>query len=188
MILGADPGKTGGLALYEAATGSVAAYRIPLTLQPRRDKTAIHRIDVINLLRLLSNIANLEPSAVVIEDVTGWSSDGGSRAFQFGRSVGQLETAMAAAGLPGPIRVSAAVWKAALGVTADKATSIARASELMPGGAASWAKADGLAEAALIAYYGAHALGLDGCEPKQRKRARHRITASSLARVLQPVE
>lgn len=84
--------------------------------------------------------------------------------FSFGRTDGSIETAIVAAGIPYE-KVTPAVWKKALACSQDKDQALARASQLIPTGTPFWTpkrlvltKEDckGVAEAALIAYYGAH--------------------------------
>jgi hypothetical protein len=80
----------------------------------------------------------------------------GHAAFEMGLNVGIIRTAWAALNF-GPVKeVPSAVWKAKLKVTADKATSLAKARELWPDHAGTHFRRkmdDGRAEAALIGIY-----------------------------------
>jgi hypothetical protein len=84
--------------------------------------------------------------------------------FSFGRTDGAIETALVAAGVPFE-KVPPGVWKRALACSQDKDLSLSRAAELIPSSISHWTpvrrqrtKEDckGVAEAALIAYWGAH--------------------------------
>ena len=90
-----------------------------------------------------------------VEDVHSMPGQGVASTFKFGRSVGVVEGALSALGIP--IRwVSPAKWKKAMGLPADKGAARRRAIELWPDHAHLFArvKDDGRAEAALIAEYG----------------------------------
>jgi len=82
--------------------------------------------------------------------------------FSFGTMAGALETSLVAAGIPYK-KVPPSVWKPALGCTQDKDQTLERASILMPKSVEFWTPkrgvrtkeaCKGIAEAALIAYYG----------------------------------
>ncbi|MBP0492199.1 hypothetical protein [Roseomonas indoligenes] len=90
-----------------------------------------------------------------LEDVGPMPNDGAVQSFNLGRSFGQIEGALAAAGLAYTM-VRPQVWKRDLSLGRDKSASRARACQLWPGAAASFArvKDDGRAEAALIALHG----------------------------------
>jgi crossover junction endodeoxyribonuclease RuvC len=77
--------------------------------------------------------------------------------FALGRRYGMILGIVAALELPLEL-VTSARWKAAVKCSRDKDASRARASQIMPEGAKFWTrvKDHGRAEAALIAWFGAH--------------------------------
>lgn len=187
MLLGADPGTRGALSLYDWRDNSALPFRLPLLGYTGNngacaDLSGTDRLDVAGLLALCATLAAIEPVACVVEDVHGYGGQNGAAAFVFGQSFGELCTALRVAGVP-LVFVAPSVWKPALRVPSNKRQALARASALIPSAAHLWPLVgdDGLAEASLIAYYGAHVLGLDGCEgSKKAKRARQKFTATAL--------
>lgn len=184
MLLGADPGLYGGLAAYDWRDNSATSFAMPLIEQKRNRKSPIPRLCTDGLLSLCSALAMLDPVACVLEDVHGYGGQGGDTSFVFGQAFGELRAALRAAGVP-IVLAAPSAWKPRLGVPADKKAAVARAVELMPCGADAWVRHtvdDGPAEASLLAFYGAHVLGLDGCAPTiGRRRPRHRFTSRLLS-------
>jgi crossover junction endodeoxyribonuclease RuvC len=92
---------------------------------------------------------------VFVERVGAMPGQGTSSMFAMGKATGIVIGALAALGLPLTL-ISPVTWKRALQVPAAKDGARARASQLLPGSAAQWArvKDHGRAEAALIALYG----------------------------------
>lgn len=182
MLFGADPGLKGGLALYDWRTKGVWAYRIPTMQVERANKTTARQVDAAALMALIEGLSAVEPTATVLELVQGWGEDGAAGAFVFGEAYGTLKTCLVLAGPPVSF-VPPSRWKPVVGAPKNKKLAIARATELMPRGAHLWPEQsdDGLAEAALLAYYGAHVLGLDGCTPTMGiKRPRKQFTPASI--------
>jgi crossover junction endodeoxyribonuclease RuvC len=79
--------------------------------------------------------------------------------FNFGRDYGQILGVLAALEIPVTL-VTPAKWKSTLRIPADKSAARARAAQLWPGLAGTFARArdDGRAEAALIGFYGAQTI------------------------------
>ncbi len=142
--VGIDPGLRGALALV-APTG-LSFVRMPTYTEERstKDKTFI------DASRVFTTLRDWKPDLVVIEDV--WSSPqmGVVGAFSFGEGKGILKGVCAALSIE-PLWVHPSVWKAAMKVTADKATCRALAQRLFP---SSKIKSADEAEAALLAVYG----------------------------------
>lgn len=169
MILGIDPGLFGAIALYDPDTNTVvSAENIPVLLLTRNGKQK-NSIDIQALLNRLRAVA---PNATHawLENVNAMPGQGVTSMFSFGRTYGCIETAVCACDMPLD-RVTPQAWKRALRVPADKDGARARASELMPKSAELWTpkrghatkqQCEGIAEAALIAYYGAEQICLDG--------------------------
>lgn len=148
MIVGVDPGMHGGVAWLDDFGRLIEV----------RDLPTVKREGLLPaVLAAWLREDNRHPHTAWIEQVGSRPGEGASRAFNFGRGYGQLEGVMAALGIPVKF-VSPAVWKRALRVTADKSSSRARAAQLWPGLAGTFArvKDDGRAEAALIGLYGAN--------------------------------
>lgn len=137
MILGIDPGLSGGVALVSADTAM--AWKMPTTLH-----------DTWDLFRGLA-AGRQTISKAYIENVHAMPKQGVSSTFKFGRNVGQLEMALAAAGIPFEY-VTPTVWQRALGCLSkgDKLVTKAMAQRLFPALRITHALADAL----LIAEFG----------------------------------
>jgi len=153
-ILGIDPGLTGAIALYMPNRDTLFVGDVPL-FELKRSGKLRREVDVHQLANMLADCAQHRPT-VWIEHVSAMPGEGAVGAFTFGKTVGLLTGICV--GLQLVIeRVTPSVWKKAMGVTADKDATRARASQLLPQHASSWPlkKHDGRAEASLIALYGA---------------------------------
>lgn len=156
-ILGIDPGLTGALAAFCPISGALVVSDVP-TLRLPKGKTTKAYVDLMALARAIDCLIAGEPPPVVwLERVGSMPGQGIASAFDFGRTTGILMGACAAHFLRIE-QVTPQVWKKALRVPASKDGARARASQIFPRYAHEWARAkdDGRAEAALIAYYGAH--------------------------------
>jgi len=157
--LGIDPGTSGALALLHGE--SLKIYDVP-TLTLRKRGSIKTEIDTFQLLETVNLLASITPRlTAIVEKVGGLPKQSG--AFQFGRTVGLIEMACAAANVP-VVYAAPGAWKAharLIGKGATyrerKAASRALASEIWPGSAHlfSRVKDDGRAECALLARYGA---------------------------------
>jgi hypothetical protein len=156
MILGIDPGLSGALAFYDQ--DGFAIFDMP-TFEVVTNSSKRRTLDLANLKAILKKIDPCAVLCAVLEDVHSMPKQGVASSFTFGRVVGALEGVLAALEIP-VTRVAPHVWKRRLQCTHDKDATRRRASELMPRHAHLWPlkKHDGRAEAALIAYYGAHYL------------------------------
>ena len=117
-------------------------------------------------LTALSNIIddktkNAARVGVFIERVSAMPKQGVASMFSFGESYGAIKGIVAAHFLPMTL-VTPVTWKAKLKVSKNKDDARYRASQLMPRFAHLWSrrKDDGMAEAALIAFYGQNYGGL----------------------------
>jgi crossover junction endodeoxyribonuclease RuvC len=144
IILGIDPGLTGGLAFYAPSNPrAVAALDIPL---------AGGEVDVDAFTAL---IRQHDPDLGVIERAAAMPGQGVVSTFKFGAAYGALRAAVAASGVPLHV-VAPGVWKRHFRLSADKEQARALAIRLWPGvGHFSRKKDHGRAEAALLARYGA---------------------------------
>lgn len=164
MFLGVDPGLTGALVVYDPDRAAVAAaYSVPTLILTRNGKTK-GTVDLHRVIALTKELAARFPGLRAFLELVGpMPKQGVSSAWSFCRTDTALEAGVVAAGIPFT-RVTPQKWKKALGCTADKDQTLLRASQLMPSSAHEWAPirgqrdkeaCKGLAEAGLIAYFGA---------------------------------
>jgi len=159
MILGIDPGLSGGLCLYD---GSPTPYVIPMPILETKKGNEVDWDYLSDQFDLVLKVA----AHAYVEDVHSMPKEGVSSAFKFGGAVIGVWAMCAAFKIP-RTRVSPGVWQPpmiGLGgkksvTTKDK--SVARALELFPSMRNSFVgprggKIDGNADAAMIAVYGYH--------------------------------
>ena len=150
-ILAIDPGQTGGLAVVDFyGDGPLIRTALPMPLTTVNKKKALDITAVLEWLPVISSI-----DVGVIELVHAMPKQGVSSSFQFGRMFGAAETVIYL--LDRQAYVSPRTWKRALNLTSDKYASIDLATRIFGRKAAqrwfSLKKNEGIAEAALIAYY-----------------------------------
>jgi len=157
IVLGVDPGFTGALALYHPEQHTLLVADMPTTtrrLSNGKPRTELH---IPALLHWLD--AHLPPADVVawVEDPHALPKQGITSAFRFGYVCGAIHAALLAYQIPLHV-VAPARWKKDMGLSADKVGCQHKASQLLPAHAHYWPlkKHDGRAEAALLAWYGAH--------------------------------
>lgn len=151
MIIGIDPGLDGGIAILEGPK-ALTVHDIP-TL---KERTRGREVDWAALSRLYMQYDIFEIEHAFIEQVHSMPKQGVASSFKFGYVAGGLRGLVAAWGIPTTM-VTPQRWKKGLKLARTKDAAVARASELWPkvnfhgpkGGLR-----DGVAEAALIAYYG----------------------------------
>lgn len=148
-ILGVDPGLKGALALLDPVTRCVEFFDMP--------RTADGLVDVYELGRWVDERSHRIARAVL--ELVG-QMPGSGHAFSFGRNYGDVRGVLGANFIPMTF-VRPAKWKRAMGVTKDKNSSRAKASELFPMAANKLlrVKDDGRAEAALIAAFASKSTG-----------------------------
>lgn len=157
LVLGIDPGLSGALASWDGQ--KLCTVEIPTVKSSGRGR----EVD----WPALNSIWDEEffwVEHVFLERVSVRPGEGVSSAFKFGVVFGGLRGMIATKLLPVTL-VTPSSWKKGMGIPAAKDAAVRRASELFP----SYADAfrgprgglkDGVAEAALIAYYGWNKLGL----------------------------
>jgi crossover junction endodeoxyribonuclease RuvC len=153
IILGIDPGLSGGIAFLSAAAGQprrvISADDIPVFGEgPKR------RVDALALAKM---IQACPPDFAVIERAQAMPDQGSSSGFNYGRAVGALEAVVLGMEIPLEI-VEATAWKKTHGlIKTDKEASRQKALLLFPDAHALLArkKDHGRAESILIANYGA---------------------------------
>jgi hypothetical protein len=157
LVVGIDPGVSGGIALLDPEANSARVFDMP-TLKAKRGKTAMD-VDTAAVASLTSEWATLHDMHAFVEQVQSRPRQGGQ--FQFGVNYGRILGALEAAGIP-ITHVSASKWKPAMGLRGEaKSMSVKLAEQLFPALKSQLygprgAGLDGRAEALLIAYYGAH--------------------------------
>lgn len=153
-VIGVDPGVSGAIVFVqcEGATRvlSLECFDVPTTTQSVGGKRR-KRLDIAALDGLLNGLRGAE---AWVEEVHSMPRDGPVGAFAFGFTTGAMHAALTSNGCR-IHTVTPTVWKAALGVSKDKASSILRARQVLPRWADTFVRnKDGRAEAALIAVYG----------------------------------
>ena len=143
-ILGIDPGINGGIALL--SDQGLMVEKLP-TLEVNKKS----RIDLAALSGLINS---WNPGEAIIEQQQSMPGQGVSSCFRIGFNYGLILGALHTLNIP-VTEVRAATWKRRLGVPADKDAARHRATQLFPSHSINFAKKcdDGLAEAALMAYY-----------------------------------
>ena len=144
MIVGFDPGLSGGIAFVSEAGDLIDCKDLPVI-----GEGAQRRLDAANLAAI---IRAYNPTRAVIEQVSAMPGNGVSGMFRFGQAVGTIAGVVGALGLP-VTWVSPSKWKRAAGLDATAERSRARAIETWPDHAALFArkKDHNRAEAALLA-------------------------------------
>lgn len=156
VILGADPGLSGAIAIYRPATGALVVEDMP-TFTLHRNKKAKSEVNVPELARIIDAAVDGKPAVAFVEEVGAMPGQGVASMFSFGRSFGTLLgcLAMVETHLVPPV-----TWKRSFKLGKEKDASRAKATQLFPqhSGLFCRVKDDGRAEAALIAVYGAQVL------------------------------
>ena len=155
IILGCDPGFTGGIAWYNTAEKRLLAVsKMPLKAPSAlTDEKQRPEIDAEALARM---VLATRPALAVVEKVSASPQQGVTSAFRFGEGHGIILGVMAGCN----VRVRGAypsVWKSGLGLSADKKASLKLAVELFPEWSVTFtrdARSADLSEAALLAYFG----------------------------------
>ncbi|MGE0108178.1 MAG: crossover junction endodeoxyribonuclease [Bdellovibrionales bacterium] len=155
LFIGIDPGLTGGIAFRVGEEMDV--FPMPIFKITKGKKTR-RVLDLTALSRLVDDKTKNAPRVqVYIEQVSAMPKQGVSSTFSFGESYGAIKGIVAANFLPMTL-VPPRTWKSKLKVSPNKDDARYRASQLMPRFAHFWPrhKDDGLAEAAMIAFFGQH--------------------------------
>jgi hypothetical protein len=162
-ILGIDPGLSGGLVFLQEDGIIAAAYRMPVKTTEKRSGGSKGYVDEDTLAQIIKRhqaglleawIEDVHAIGGKVQRKDGsWGNrDGVVGAFSFGEGKGVLKGVLGALSVPRRY-TPPATWKGAMGVTSDKKTGILKAQRMFPAHA-TILKADGVAEAALIALYG----------------------------------
>lgn len=155
LFIGIDPGLSGGIAFR--AGEEMDVHPMPIFKITKGKKTR-RVLDLTALARLVDDKTKNAPHVqTYIEQVSAMPKQGVSSTFAFGEGYGAVKGIIAANFLPITL-VTPRVWKSKLKVSRNKDDARYRASQLMPRHAHFWPrhKDDGLAEAAMIAFYAQH--------------------------------
>ena len=149
LILGIDPGSSGGLAIVEYNLNTLP-YIIWASKMP---VVNIYGKKVIDVMKVSSALKNHSIDITIIEKVHAMPSQGVSSSFQFGRSFGGIES-LSYIYTKRVDYVAPAVWKKYLGLGSSKKDSLDLA-RLKFGKLKYWdlKSNDGIAEAALLALF-----------------------------------
>lgn len=147
IITGIDPGKTGAMVTL-FPDDSVIVNRVPLMKMKGKETPAWSE--------WWRQWSGVEPEKIVIEQIGARPTQGVTSMFNFGVSYGFVQAIATSTGAPIHF-VTPSVWKGKLGLlNSDKNASREMARRLMPkiGPEVTRVKDDGVAEAALLAWYG----------------------------------
>lgn len=149
IVLGIDPGLSGGLALVESGQRPrlLAVSDVPTTGE--KAKRRVHVASVLDFIR------SHHPDHAVIERAQAMPDQGSSSGFVYGRAVGALEACVDGLMIPSTI-IESVHWKKAHAlIGCGKEDSRQRAIRLFPEATSFARKLDhNRAEAALMAWYG----------------------------------
>lgn len=151
FVIGIDPGLSGGVAFLDVEKSALFALPVPV-FEEKGSKT---QFDIHSMVDLLSMPAE-SVITVVLEQVGARPGQGVTSMFRFGTGYGMWQGIIAARKFP--LRfVTPQKWKSRYGLSAIKEESRRKATELFPLCADMWRlkKHDGVAEAALMAHWGA---------------------------------
>lgn len=148
MLLGIDPGKSGGLALIDEQGAYVAGIRMPILKHGKRDL-----VNTLDILKFLAENEGEHTKQIIIEQVNAMPGQGVTSMFNFGRHTGAVEGWALTWKLP-VHWVTPQKWKKHFNLSKDKRASLDCA-RLRFGANPTWdvLANDGIAEAALIALY-----------------------------------
>jgi crossover junction endodeoxyribonuclease RuvC len=153
FTLGIDPGLSGGLALLKAGK-IVSAWNMP-TLTVVKNRKNRRNLDTEEVAKIMTCRPG-ECVTAIIEQQQAYKGQGVSTTFTTGKNYGVLLGLLDGLDIPFKI-VTPQAWKKALKLGKDKQLSFDLANKLFPDAGHFWKrkKDDGVAEAALLAHYGA---------------------------------
>ena len=149
LVLGIDPGSSGGLAIIKNSNNTLPNIILAL----RMPTVTIYGKKIIDTKKIATELQSHPIDVSIIEKVHAMPRQGVTSSFQFGRSFGALES-LAYLLSKRVDYVAPAVWKKYLGIGSSKQDSLDMA-RLKFGNKEVWEKKsnDGIAEASLLALY-----------------------------------
>lgn len=151
IIVGIDPGLTGGVGILSTKGGPVVALDMP-TFAYSATGAVKRAVDCPALSRLLAQYADFNP-VLYMERVNAFPGQGVSSMFSLGMSFWGVAGVAAGLGIPVQL-VESRAWKKHFGLGPDKDQARGLAARLYPGVDLTKKKDHGRAEALLIARYG----------------------------------
>lgn len=158
-VIGIDPGLKGGIAFLsweELIVHPTPVYAINFVKNGKKKTRNEMDLDKVRELMALFDGVSYQIEYAYLEHVNAMPGQGVTSMFRFGQNLGQWQGLLAGFGIRTEL-VRPQTWKASLGLTRSKTTSLEMARELWPENAEEsfrLKKHDGMAEAALIAKYG----------------------------------
>jgi len=146
-VIGIDPGFKGAIALYRVP--GVGFPTMQVRDMPTTKQSGKIEIDTATLAAYAQQLRSAD--LLTIEDVHAFPGQGVVSMFRFGYGAGLVAGMFMAHYVP-VVKIKPSIWKASLGLSADKEQAIEWAVELF--GQDVIGKKDGRAEAALLAYFG----------------------------------
>lgn len=154
-VMGIDPGLNGAVACWDGTT--LVSFQMPTVKAASRGR----EVDWATVRRLMDMLI-MPAEHAFLERVSSRPGEGVASAFKFGGCYEGLRAMTSFFAVP-TTRVTPAQWKRAMRVSKEKEAAVARANELFPGASDMFRGPrggilDGVAEAALIAWYGRNEL------------------------------
>lgn len=154
LFVGIDPGLSGALAVLTDAGRLVDVVSMPT--EPHGKSRRVSGREVRAWLEGITEATEGAPFTLcVLEQVASRPGQGAPSVFTFGRAFGAVEGVLSALAVPTDY-ATPQTWKRAFGLTSDKAESIRKACDLVPG-LAGWPRPKGpthdQAEAVLLAEF-----------------------------------
>ena len=149
VICGIDPGLTGGITFMSDRHLVCKPVPIETYVINKKKRKFLDAVSICDLFQEYS------PSTIFIEKQQSMPSQGVVSTFRTGFGYGLYIGLIVGSGNKF-VEVRPQAWKKDLGVTSDKDQARMKATELMPDASECWGKKsqDGIAESALIAYWG----------------------------------
>lgn len=160
MIIAIDPGITGGIAYYDPELNYLRVDRLPVQWRLVNGKKR-NEIDVKELFNRLKDCP-VVIHTVICEEPHAMPGAGAASQFSFGSTCGAIRAILACLStirhIDKVLYVDPSAWKTAMKCPSDKHRARQLAKETFPDYAASFnaTSSDGMAEAALMAWYAAN--------------------------------
>ncbi len=150
IIIGIDPGLSGGIAVLESTSKRI----IKLVDMPVSPDGKKQKVNGYGLMDIFGGYTRNDVEMVYLEKVGAMPGQGVVSMFNFGRSYGAVESAVSLLGLP-VTYVTPQSWKRRAGlIGAHKDASRGKVLDLYPDADVHRKKDNGRADAVLIARYG----------------------------------
>lgn len=153
IILGIDPGQSGGLAIVDTAIYVEPVFISGMRMPMFQTGTGTRKMVDIDKLNMWLDQSMIRPDLTVIEQVHAMPKQGVVSSFNFGRHAGAVEAWALGLGIP-VVLAHPPQWKKEMGLTRSKQDSLDLAALIFGPHPLFEKKADdGIAEAALMALW-----------------------------------